>query len=86
MKLTHQQRVRIEDCNYGMFDTLGNYMVGRFLVNLLERKNLSMKTDMEDLIAIAHEVSGAFPESEAGDTAVREAIVSVVLQLVKESV
>jgi hypothetical protein len=75
MKLSQAQRIAITDADYAMFDPLGNLMVGEYLVTLLETKDI---TDISELIDIAYSVKDAFPDTEASDTAVREAIVSVL--------
>lgn len=86
MKLRHEQKAHIENYNYGMFDTLSNYMVGKSLLDILEAKNITMQTSMEDIIAIARSIGDKYPDSEASDTVVREAIVGVLIDLAKETV
>lgn len=82
MKLTHQQRTDFQDTYYAMFDPLGNLMVGQYLVNLLETKDITTHTHISEIIDIAYAVGEQFPETEADDTAVREAIVCAIERIV----
>jgi hypothetical protein len=86
MELTPQQRSLIEDKNYGMFDSLGNYMVGICLLRVLKTKELTMETSMEEIVAIARGIGDEFPDTEASDTAVREAIVGLLIDIAEEKV
>jgi hypothetical protein len=75
----------VEDANYAMFDPIGNLMVGKFLLTQLEKYYLSPDFDVETLIDFAYAVGEHFPDTEASDTAVREAIVNTLANVIAQS-